>query len=76
MPGEINIHFKRWLMFMPTILFGVAIDLQFAYQVKTYKPKAFVDLPYPIVRTAGYIVSFASLIASGATIVLSFLTFA
>lgn len=47
MPGDINIHFKRWLMFMPTILFGVAIDLQFAYQVRTYKSKAFVDLPYP-----------------------------
>lgn len=61
---------------MPTIMFGVAIDLQFTYQVKNYKPKAFVDLPSPYVITVGYVFSITSLIASFATIVLSFLTFA
>ena len=76
LPGSVNIHFKRWLMFMPTILFGVAIDLQFTYQVKNYKPKAFVDLPSPHVKTVGFVFSIASLLASIATIVLSFLTFA
>jgi uncharacterized metal-binding protein len=76
MPGGVVIQLKRWLMFVPFMLFGLILDIQFSLQIKKYKPLAFVELPYEKLRSIALLCSFGSLISSISTIILSFLTFA
>jgi|LakMenEpi03Aug12_release.lakeMendotaPanAssembly.Ray.scaffolds.fasta_scaffold247574_1 uncharacterized metal-binding protein len=75
-PGGVVIQLKRWLMFVPFMLFGLILDIQFSLQIKNYKPLAFVKLPYEKLRGIALLCSFGSLISSISTIILSFLTFA
>jgi hypothetical protein len=76
MPGGVLIQLKRWLMFVPFMLFGLVLDIQFSIQIKNYKPIAFVKLPYNNLKKIALLFSVGSLISSIATIFLSFLTFA
>jgi len=74
-PGKIKLNVKTWLLFLPFIVLCIFLDLQFAYQVQTYKPKSFVSLPYKHIRSLGLLIAYASLISSIIAIVLSYLTF-
>lgn len=76
MPGGVVIQLKRWLMFVPFMLFGLILDIQFSIQIKNYKPLAFIKLPYEKIRDIALICALGSLISSICTIILSFLTFA
>jgi hypothetical protein len=75
MPGKVNIKVKTWLLFLPFVVLCIFLDLQFAYQVQTYKPKSFISLPYKHVRSLGLLFAYTSLISSIIALVLSYLTF-
>lgn len=73
---DFNFHVNRWMMFLPSMILCLAVDVQFAIQVKTYKPKAFIDMPHKFARFVGYFFAFFSMLASIAALALSFITFA
>ena len=58
------------------MIFALAIDLQFYFQVKNYKPVAFIDLPHPAARPIGYVFAVVSILATFAGAACLYMTLA
>jgi hypothetical protein len=71
-----NDHLKDFLFFAPAFTMFLAIDVQAYYQVKHYKPIAFIDLPYKSTRQIGYWLAVINICVTFAGIALMYFTFA
>jgi hypothetical protein len=43
--GETRVYLDAWLIFIPSMIFGIMVDIECLIQTKIYKPVAFKEAP-------------------------------